>query len=357
MCATHVLRRTRWPACLDHARGKGLLSLCGRTRGYTVSTRDMPTSTAPVLPATTPNYLLSATLAEAATQLSSVSFLERCIFVNASPPPQLPVPTPSLDAATQTFAHIAAFRDASTQLSFREFLAPPSTLDVRCPACVRSVPSLHLDAAVQTPLHSVATHDASSQLPLTELFIGCILSNDPLDHRALPLAHCNDGNVSRPLNLLTLLRFAVPAAPATPARVTRTPRPHMSYQSHHRVSRSMPVFMFHMVYLLKRRRCDLVCVHLSQSRPTATCQHHPNGITSCALSSNLHEKRRHCPGGKPTILSIQILVQGLVLFLNREPLSFPWSILVNPNLTGSVTLTQLSAVMSCIINTVSQFFS
>ena len=24
MCATHVLRRTRWPAYLDHARGKGL---------------------------------------------------------------------------------------------------------------------------------------------------------------------------------------------------------------------------------------------------------------------------------------------------------------------------------------------
>ena len=37
-------------------------------------------------------------------------------------------------------------------------------------------------------------------------------------------------------------------------------------------------------------------------------------------------------------------------------LFFLWSNLVNPNLTGSVTLTQLTAI-SCIINTVSLFFS
>ena len=131
---------------------------------------------------------LSAMLAEAATQLSFAAFLERCIFVNASP----------LDAATQTFSDTAASRDVSTQLSFREFLAPPSTLDVRCPACSRPVPSLSLDVAVQTPLHSVATHDASTQLPLTEFFIGCTLSIDPLDSQALPSAHCNAGSASPP---------------------------------------------------------------------------------------------------------------------------------------------------------------
>ena len=53
------------------------------------------------------NDLLSATLAEVATQLSFAAFLERCIFVNASPPHQLPVPTLSLDAVTQTFSHTA----------------------------------------------------------------------------------------------------------------------------------------------------------------------------------------------------------------------------------------------------------
>ena len=56
-----------------------------------------------------------------------------------------------------------------------------------------------------------------------------------------------------------------------------------------------------MVYLLKRRRRDLVCVHLSQSRPTATCQYHPSGITSCALSSNLQEEVQVPPLREPRI--------------------------------------------------------
>ena len=64
--------------------------------------------------------------------------------------------------------------------------------------CSRFVPSLLLDAAVHTPLYSVVAHDVSTQLPLTEFFIGCILSNDPLDHQALSLAHCNNGSASSP---------------------------------------------------------------------------------------------------------------------------------------------------------------
>ena len=142
--------------------------------------------------------LPSATLAEAASQLSFAAFLERCIFVTASPPPQLPVPTPPLDAATQTFPHTAASRDVSTHLSLREFLAPPSMHDALCPTCARPVPLLLLDAAVQTSFLSVATHDASTQLPLTEFFIGCILSNDPSDRQTLPSAHCNAGSASPP---------------------------------------------------------------------------------------------------------------------------------------------------------------
>ena len=77
-------------------------------------------------------------------------------------------------------------------------LAPPSTHDVLCPTCSRPVPSLLLDAAVQTPLHSVASADASTQLPITEFFIGCIFSNDPLDRQASPSAHCNAGRPSPP---------------------------------------------------------------------------------------------------------------------------------------------------------------
>ena len=47
---------------------------------------------------------------------------------------------------------------------------------------------------------------------------------------------------------------------------TSTLRLLMSYCSHHQVSRSMPGNMPHMVYQSKRHWCDLVCVHLSQSR-------------------------------------------------------------------------------------------
>ena len=99
--------------------------------------------------------LLSATLAEAATQLFFAAFLERCISVSASPPPPLPIPTPLLDAATQTIPHIAVSLDVSTQLSLEEFslrcahphnpseaLAPPPTHEVLSPTCSRPVPSL-----------------------------------------------------------------------------------------------------------------------------------------------------------------------------------------------------------------------
>ena len=135
--------------------------------------------------------VMSATLAEAATQVSFAAFLKSCISVSASPPPPRPIPTPPLDAATQTLPHIAVSQDVPTQLSFEEFLAPPSARDVLCSTCSRPVPSLLLDAAVHTPLYSVASQDAFTQLPLTEFLIGCTLSNDPFDRQAFPSAHCN----------------------------------------------------------------------------------------------------------------------------------------------------------------------
>ena len=52
------------------------------------------------------------------------------------------------------------------------------------------------------------------------------------------------------------------------------------------------------------------------------------------------------PKREPTILSVQI----------PEHWFFPWSSLANPNLTGFVALTPLTAI-SCIINTVSLSFS
>ena len=62
------------------------------------------------------------------------------------------------------------------------------------------------------------------------------------------------------------------------------------------------------------------------------------------------------PWWERTILLIQMLVQGLFLFLNRVPSFFLWSTLVTPNLKGTVVLIQPTAI-SCIINSVSLSFS
>ena len=94
--------------------------------------------------------VMSATLAEAATQLSFAEFSERCNLYRASPPH----PQPSL--------------------------------------------TLLLDTAAQTPSHSVASADATTQQPLTEFFLGCIYSKDPLDRSAPPPTHGNASSASLP---------------------------------------------------------------------------------------------------------------------------------------------------------------
>ena len=157
-------------------------------------------------------------------------------------------------------------------------------------------------------------------------------------------------------NPLTLLRFAAKAAPAMLATVTSTLPPHVCYYSRHRVSRSMPTCAPHMVYLLKRHRCDLVCVHPSQSRPHSHMSVPPKWEHILCAQLQPTREVQVPPWREPTILLVQILVQELVFFLNHEPWFFLWSNLVNPKLTGLVTLIQPTAI-SCIINTVSLFFS
>ena len=55
-------------------------------------------------------------------------------------------------------------------------------------------------------------------------------------------------------------------------------------------------------------------------------------------------------------MPIQILLQGLALFLNRVLSFFLWSTLVNPNLKGTLVLIQLTGI-SCIINFVFPSFN
>ena len=227
---------------------------------------------------------MSATLAEAATQLSFAAFLERCIFVNASLPLPLPVPTPPLDAAAQTLSHSAASRDVSTRLSFKEFLASPSTHDVLCPTCSRPVPSLLLDAAVQTPLYSVAAHDASTH---------------PLDRQALPSAHCNTGSASPPQPPDTATLCSPSSASHASDGHEHTAAPHVLLQPPPGLEKYARQHASHGLLVQAAPVQSRLCTSISVTHPTATCQYHPCGNTSSALSYYIQEKCKYRPCGNP----------------------------------------------------------
>ena len=149
-------------------------------------------------------------LAEAITQLSFFEFLQRCGVSIAPPQPsQLPVPISLLDAAVQTTPPCNVSQDVSAQTSDQLVSSLPFDVAVQTSshgihassldAAVQTIPhstlsqnvstqmgsrsasSFSVDVFVQTPVRSNVLHDVATQLPLTEFFIGCIFSNDPLD--------------------------------------------------------------------------------------------------------------------------------------------------------------------------------
>ena len=349
----------------------------------------------PVLAGPTRNVTgeaIPTSLAEAVTQLSFLEFLQRCNLLIASPQPlQLPVPISLLDAAVQTTPPCDASQDVSTQTSdqsprylltwqCRRF----STVSVHHPwtlPCRRSHTVLFLRKFLRRWV--------LAQLPrflLTWLFrlLYAVLYYTILPHNYRPRSSLLDVSfrtillivraryrhkailvVSHRLNLLTLLRLALSAIPALTVTITSALWLHVSCCSHHRVSNSMPRLQVsllmptcapHMAYLLKRHHCDPGYVQLSQSRPHSLLlvpsmwEH-----ILCGQLLPTREVQVSC-WREPTILSVQILEQGLDLFPNREPSFFLWSNFGNPNLTGLVTLVQATAI-SCITNTVSLFFS
>ena len=159
-------------------------------------------------------------LAEVVTQLS---FLEFCGLLIAPPQPPQPVPISLLDPAVQTTPPCDASQDVSTQTSDQP--VSPLSFDVAVQTSSHGIHISSLDAAVQTIPHStlsqhvstqmgsrsassfsvdVFVHDVSTQPPLTEFFIGCVFSNDPLDrqnfNRQRPSSVQDDiGSVSPPL--------------------------------------------------------------------------------------------------------------------------------------------------------------
>ena len=152
--------------------------------------------------------VMSATLAEAATQLLFAQFLERCNLFRASQPHPQPNPHPTSGRSYADFSpqrcltgrlHPTFDRGVFSWMhlpgrSFG-FLGPPAH-GITCSTCSRPIPPLLQDAAVQTASRSVASTDATTQLPLTNLSIGCIFSNDPLDRQGSSSAHCNAGSAS-----------------------------------------------------------------------------------------------------------------------------------------------------------------
>ena len=192
--------------------------------------------------------------------------------------------------------------------------------------------SFSLDAAVQTLIRSTVLHDTSTQLPLTEFFIGCIFSNDPFDRQGSSSAQGDIGRSwpPQPPDFATTCSLSSSSLAVTCALL-----PDVSCCSHHRVSNSMPHLQVsimmptrapHMVYLLKRHRCDPVYVQLSQSRPHSH-MFVPSMWEHILCAQPLPARKVLVqPLREPTILSRQILVQGLALFLNREPSFFLWSI-------------------------------
>ena len=129
-------------------------------------------------------------LAQAIMQLSFLEFLQHCgVPLAPSQPSQLPVPISLLDAAVQTNPPGDVFQDVSTQTSDQQDAlsqtTSPSTLSqhVSTQMGSRLASSFSVDVFVQTPVRSVVLHDVVIQLPITEFFIGCVFSNDPLDRQ------------------------------------------------------------------------------------------------------------------------------------------------------------------------------
>ena len=181
-------------------------------------------------------------LAEAVTQLSFLEFLQRCgIPITPHHPSQLPVPISLLDAAVQTTPPCDVSQDVSTQTSDQPVSSassdvavqtsfhsvhtssldaavqtnPHSTLSqhVSTQMGSRSASSFSVDVFVQTPIRSTVLHDVATQLPLTEFFIGCIFSNDPLDRQNFDRQYLSSvqddiGSVSPPLTC-TLTRSSL----------------------------------------------------------------------------------------------------------------------------------------------------
>ena len=167
----------------------------------------------------------------------------------------------SLNAAVQTLPHSTLSQNVSTQMGSR------------------SASSFSVDVFVQTPIRSTVLHDVSTQLPITEFFIGCIFSNDPLDRQNL--VRQPPPSVQGPRALLQpppgLEQLAPPSGLAIDAHL---------YTTHGASTTAAP---------LRARLRSAISVTL----PQPPCLHHPCGITPSTFSHYRQEKCQYRPCGNP----------------------------------------------------------
>ena len=125
-------------------------------------------------------------------------------------------------------------------------------------------PHLLLDAATQTSPHCAASADATTQLPLTEFFVGCVYTNDPLDRSIPPPTHGNARSASlpQPIDIATVY------SPCSTSRTSGRSAPRARLHSRHRLHQVSRIKQGpHMGSLLEQRPCDTVRIHLPQLRP------------------------------------------------------------------------------------------
>ena len=202
----------------------------------------------------------------------------------------------SFDVAVQTSFHSVhtSSLDASVQT------LPHSTQAVSTQMGSRPASSFSIDVTVQTLVRNIDLHDTATQLPLTEFFIGCIFSNDPLDRQGSSSAQSDIGSV--PL-------------PPHPDITTTCTLSSSSFDSDDHVRTLAPRFLLHPPPGLEQfapppglekyahlcashgTAATLATLSYLSHAPTASCLYHPCGNTPCALSHYRQEKCWYCFGG------------------------------------------------------------
>ena len=179
-------------------------------------TSDVGTQTGPLCSVPPTRH---ASTADASTQLSISEILQLCFTKHPfrrTVPPRI---HEDLREAQTTFA------DAATQLSFAEFLES-CHLSSTLPPRPNPSTTLLLEAATQTPSHRVATADATTQLLLTEFFLGCIHSKDPLDRSVPPRAHglAHSASLPQPSDIATINSLSSTSSSSGPHACTPVSR-------------------------------------------------------------------------------------------------------------------------------------